>query len=93
MWTIRAESLKRAQGFNLLLLFDSAGFTEGNWQLDSNVSLEQVLQMISQGRVDGDMALLLAVKKKFRKKFRNYQKSTEALSLYFFLLTTNHHNT
>lgn len=84
MWTIRAESLKRAQGFNLLLLFDSAGFTEGNWQLDSYVSLEQVLQMISQGRVDGDMALLLAVKKSLE-IIKNPQRRW--LCIFFF---TNH---
>lgn len=40
MQTIRAKSLKRAQGFNLLLLLDSAG---GKLTSRLNISLQHVL--------------------------------------------------
>lgn len=48
MQTRRAKSPKRAQGFNLILLLESVGFTEGNWQVASNICPEQLLQIISQ---------------------------------------------
>lgn len=55
MQTIRSKSLKRAQGFNLLLLLDSAG---GKLTTRLNISLEHVLQMVSQECLDVDTFFL-----------------------------------
>lgn len=81
MQTIRAKSLKWAQGFNLLLRFDSAGFTEGNWQPDSNIAPEQGLQIISQGCLDVGMSLLFIYMKNKKRLDRNGENKSMLLWL------------
>lgn len=72
MQTIRAKSLKRAQGFNLLLLLDSAG---GKLTTRLNISLEHVLQ--TQECLDVDTSLL------FTKGENGDNQRVEATCFYF----------